>query len=207
MKPLLEFENDKLVFEDRDVPYIPGSNITNDALLDIDVENSDEYAIDVLKNRLRMDYTPRRILDNYVVVKKREDDSCIRFEYNFNLTYTDYDFVTDETIEYKIGVNIELTRNEILSIKIHYKDLEMESTHLLSPKIDNKLILDKLTDYGGGGFIYLMNESPKVTPETIKVLKHFDLITDDEILVFDNYRSVSMWMKGVIDIMFKTIIK
>lgn len=53
MRSLLEFENDRLVFEDKEVPYIPGSNITNDALLDIDVENSDEYAIDALKKQIK----------------------------------------------------------------------------------------------------------------------------------------------------------
>ena len=208
MRSLLEFENNKLVFEDEEVPYIPSSILTNNALLDIDVENSDEYAIDVLKNRLKVDYFAKRVVDSYLpVTKPKENNVCKRFDYMFVITYTDYDYLSDEAITYKISIKMTLKRNETLSVTICCKNKNITSIFLLSPSVDNKNILDTLTSNNGDKFIHLINRGFSITPESIKVLKHFNLIDEKEIFILDNYRAISSWMKGVIDTIIHVIDK
>lgn len=117
MKILKGFRNNHLEFINEDVIYLPNTEITNNTLTEIDIENSNREAIDLLKESLTKDYEAKRILNRYITVEKaKETDSCTRKKYEFSLLYEIYDELTDETIKYIIDIKMELVRNERLTV-------------------------------------------------------------------------------------------
>jgi len=200
MKILKDFRNNHLEFTDGDVIYLPNTEITNNALMEIDIENSNKEAIDLLKESLTKDYEVKRILDRYITVEKaKETDFCIRRKYEFTLLYEIYDELTDETIKYIINIKMELARNERLTVWIKYKNKKIFNTFLLSPKYNNDKILSNLIKNNHEGFSSLLNSLSTITSDSITILKKFDLIKDEEIYVLNNYLLITGYIKGGID--------
>lgn len=206
MKILTNFTGKFLRFEnDESEIYIPTAMITNKALLNIDLEKSNQNALSKLKDRLKKDYYLNDIIDKYFPVEKINYSRCDVFRKTTN--YIIEREIEDDLIEkIELKIKIKLSANDVLKINILHKDLEFSGTFLLQKDINNKIILNRIFDHDSSGIKYLENViSVSTVVSTINVLRYYKLMDETGIETIHTYSKIIYWIKGVIDVLRKVL--